>query len=511
MRNMKKRTWLAEFQDKEGNRIYYKIQKANRSRALITACGYMDTLENIDENVVPKVRLFKPEDHDALITPVIKSEVVEEQLSIDIKESKDTIFDFGSDEKTEKSNDDSPPDSLNNHPFNTVDPLQFIDQFDTPYTINDCLAQYDTVETLYTQLQEIKNDTAVIDSDNASDKVAQAPEKNEPLKKPKTEKPTKQAVKKEKVKKEPVNYLILPKSKEYPLFPHHDVPKEPTPVIDHKFLKAVADINHQIDRLFHGEVLRLEGIPDAVYHATKGIGSTKLKKFADAPAKYKANVQLKSKSLDMGHAVHTRILQPEIFDTTVACKPPWLSRNSNEYKDIAAHNPNVSILNKCDYDNAKLCSNELMHRYGQFFTGGVSEVSYWKKDEKTGLILKARIDHEHDGLCVDLKTTVSAAPGDFERNACKYGYHIQDALYSIVTGIEDFVFIAIETSNPFLSTFNVFNEVDRALSKEYCNELLHSLSLCQKKNVWPGYTEADEITQMDLNYFTRQKIENFYS
>ncbi len=256
--------------------------------------------------------------------------------------------------------------------------------------------------------------------------------------------------------------------------------------------------------------MRLEGIPDAVYHATQGIGSSKLKAFSEAPAKFKYGIQKSTRSLDVGSAVHIKVLQPEIFDKRIACKPEYLRRNTNEFKAIAAANPGVTFLGQSDYNSVLECSDEVLQRYGQFFVGGTPEVSYWKRDERTGIVLKARIDNQLDApLNVDLKTTVCAAPGEFERSAGRFGYYLQDALYSIVTDIDPFVFIAIETEASYLSTFNEYNESDRKSAKGYCRELINSLSLCYKKDEWPGYTASDEQTALSIPYVQRQKVENY--
>ncbi len=489
--------WLGTFKTTAGEPVYKRLEEPNKSKALISALELASDIPNIDENTLPKIVVFKDKHLALLEVSSDHEEGTNNNIDLQLAESlqRDTTREATWNDEIQMADDVFgflSPDNNEDTDITVAASMSenFLTDTHTPIPINRSTA--DKVVSLIeapgllpivTKKDEAKQQKIAIDK--------------------KTEKP-------KKAKKEPINYLKLPKSKEYSFFPERldYVINEPV-LINPKIQQAIDDINQKINRLFPGEVLRLEGVPDAVYHATQGIGSTKLKKFAEAPAKYKANIQLKSKSMDMGSAVHIRVLQPEIFNTTIACKPPWLSRNSNEYKDIAAAFPDVTFLNECDYNAAIECSDALLKRYEKFFSNGAAEISYWKRDEITQLIIKARIDYEHENLCVDLKTTITAAPGEFDRQASKYGYFLQDALYSMVTGIDNFAFIATETSESYLSTLNMFNQIDRGLAKDYCNELLHRLSLCYKNDVWPGYTPADEITQMDLTYFARQQIENF--
>ena len=81
---------------------------------------------------------------------------------------------------------------------------------------------------------------------------------------------------------------------------------------------------------------------------------------------------------------------------------------------------------------------------------------YWH-DERTGARLRCHPDWMTTGgrpIQVDVKTTKSAAPRDFEKSCADYGYHQQQALYVdglAAHGIEtDFLFFAIESTYPYL-------------------------------------------------------------
>jgi hypothetical protein len=52
-------------------------------------------------------------------------------------------------------------------------------------------------------------------------------------------------------------------------------------------------------------------------------------------------------------------------------------------------------------------------------------------------------------MLVDLKTTQAADPNAFNRTVLNNKYYLQAAIYSKLTGIERFLFIAAETASPF--------------------------------------------------------------
>lgn len=516
--------WLAEFMDMEGKPLFRRIPGDVKKKSMLAASNLMREIDNIDPDEPPVLIKYNPEKHDKLI-PAVEPDATEEETDDhqangigeclhDIGVNPDTA------DKVEKSvtasifDFETIPWDQNNPNSADLNEYDNVAKNETPNKTAELRKRiYEISGKSKSETPKSKNEPVKNDPDVFQAITGITPGKND-TRPPKTETETPAA---KKTKKAPVDFLKLPKSEKYPFFPDREEPPIVKKQPDQYFLEQVRAINEKIDLLFPGESLRMEGVPDEVYHATNGHGSTSLKSVADAAAKFKYGVFEPTKSTEMGSAVHLRVLQRAIFDKKVGNKPPWLTRSTNEYKAIDADNPDVIFLNNYDYGAVIEISDYVLGRYPQFFTGGTPEVSYWKRCERTGLILKSRIDYEISSsdengttkIGVDLKTTRCSAPGKFERYASDLGYHIQDALYSNVAELDDFIFIAVETDKSHLATCNRFIDSDRLLASDYCAEIINKLSLCYRRDEWPGYTEPNELTDMQISYYARQKMENF--
>ena len=292
-----------------------------------------------------------------------------------------------------------------------------------------------------------------------------------------------------------------------------EVPKDP-------FREQVEALNKRINGLFPGEVLRLEGIPEAVYHAVIGVGSTALKKFVECPAKYKAYIdgllKVTRNFFDLGSAVHAYILEPNKFQTEFDCLPETVKvRHGKAWDALQAANPGVTYMSLQDYSKAIQMGSKTIMLYSDLFTGGVAEVSYWKRDERTGIILKSRVDYEKGNglgkLGVDLKTANSSKPSLFSKHCIDYGYYLQDALYTEVAGLQDFLFCVVESEAPFLPTLNAyFDDYERDLARQEMRQALDAMAICMEKDEWPGYSPDYHINAMKIPAWKRQQITGDY-
>ena len=95
------------------------------------------------------------------------------------------------------------------------------------------------------------------------------------------------------------------------------------------------EINEHTKNMEVGERLRLTGIPDNIYHATNGIGSTNLKRFIDSPAGFKYGDGFEQKDcFDLGSAVHTLVLEPHLFDDAYVMMPETIPRKAGKKWDM---------------------------------------------------------------------------------------------------------------------------------------------------------------------------------
>lgn len=290
---------------------------------------------------------------------------------------------------------------------------------------------------------------------------------------------------------------------------------------ENKVAWTVGGLNDRLDRLVVGEVLRIEGLPNEVYHASKGVSTSKIKMFIDCPHKYKCayiDKTLKFKRqlyFDFGDAGHTIVLEPYLFESRYVRQPDNISVRNGAAWDLfegVSKKKGKKILTADHFDAMpKLRQAVDNHPEAKAFTtGGTAEVSYFILDEETGLIVKCRNDYEiRKGgkfIISDLKTAASSNPRFMDSAMKKLGYHIQDAVYTHVTGADNFVFVVIESAEPFVITAPVImpSELKRLGYLQY-RKALRGIKECMETGFWPGYVKGKHVVK--TNKFDRELLE----
>jgi ATP-dependent exoDNAse (exonuclease V) beta subunit len=127
---------------------------------------------------------------------------------------------------------------------------------------------------------------------------------------------------------------------------------------------------------------------------------------------------------------------------------------------------------------------------------GEKELSFWGKDEDTGLVIKCRPDclTEWNGkhILIDYKTAQDVENMKFYRDSIKFGYDLQMAYYQDIleqnTG-KDYmvVIIAQEKTAPYVT--NVFQLSNDYLEngREVYKEMLKIYKECVETDNWYGY------------------------
>ncbi len=203
-------------------------------------------------------------------------------------------------------------------------------------------------------------------------------------------------------------------------------------------------------------------IPEAVYHAGPGISRSDLAKVMKSPEHLeyeKSKQHTESTALMIGNAVHCYILEPEKFDKTYVCGPEGKTRAHKAYKDLANELPDdVKILTFSEMEEVVEMGEKFKAHpiCAEFLTGSDKEVTYYWKDPKTDLLLKARLDIVHPKLGVmDVKTTRDdARRTEFSKTCLRYNYDLQAAHYwygSVAAMGRDhrFFFGVIEKQRPY--------------------------------------------------------------
>lgn len=278
-------------------------------------------------------------------------------------------------------------------------------------------------------------------------------------------------------------------------------------------------------------------IDNKEYHDNKEyISASGLKKIKKSPLHFKEEITEQSDAMVFGTAYHTYILEPENFESEIFVFDP-LKRpepdknfNSNANKlwknDIYLQHEHVITMEQFEQIKAmqKRLFKNIYVRY--LFRKGEAEKSYLMNTttfENKPLGIKIRPDYlkKNKRVIVDLKTTVDASELGFQKNAAKFDYHIQAALYTDIVeqyhkdGLPwSFIFVAQEKAPPY--AYGVYEASPQFISQgryEY-EQLLLLYQQCKDNDRWPGYQVFVEnkfgIKELNLPPWAIREI-NFYN
>jgi PDDEXK-like domain of unknown function (DUF3799) len=243
-------------------------------------------------------------------------------------------------------------------------------------------------------------------------------------------------------------------------------------------------------------------IDEEIYHADKAISVSKLKLFADAPAKV-LGVQKETTALRFGSLIHHAILEPnkveaayqvselKTFNGTHKAYQAELQAAKLAGKTLVKKADMEAALRLRDVAHSHATVRELLKPEGLFV-----EQSFWWIDPATGLKRRGRTDIVNTKLRVlaDLKSCESAHPDDFAKTIGSYKYHWQSAAYedgfdALNLHMETLIFIAVEKEDPYLVAFYEIGDEDKQRARDVMARLLDRWAECERSSIWPGYDD----------------------
>ena len=237
-----------------------------------------------------------------------------------------------------------------------------------------------------------------------------------------------------------------------------------------------------------------------------------LKHFASSPAHFRywqGREMEPSAAMRIGTAVHSAVLggAPVVrYDGT---------RRGKAWDAFEASYPGATILTATEYDTAQACRNAIWYN-GEAFKHcglgiGINErLIEW---DFNGVPFRSTPDRYYGpsdaATLVELKTTRSAQPARFLRDATSRWYHSQLAVYraalaTVGVTVAKALIVAVETVPPYNVT--VLELTDRALDVGYRTACgwLEQYKVCEASGEWPGYVQGpvtfDIEPEMDLDF-----------
>lgn len=234
------------------------------------------------------------------------------------------------------------------------------------------------------------------------------------------------------------------------------------------------------------------------YRAADGINKSTLWEMRKSPAHYKYLLDhpiADTAALHFGRALHSAALTPTAYkrDFQIA---PVIDKRSKTYaawKESLPDGMEVVSMDEAQTIREMVRAIRKNKDAMNLLRGTRREVPLFWTDTDTGLLCKCRIDALSSSAAIDLKTTTDASGRAFQRDAFKYGYHVQAAHY--LNGIEavkgkrpEWYFITIEKAAPYV--IHIFRASEQFIEYgEYMrNELLEAVKRCTESGNWAGYT-----------------------
>ena len=248
------------------------------------------------------------------------------------------------------------------------------------------------------------------------------------------------------------------------------------------------------------------------YLALDRLSPSGAKVLTRSPAHYRHHRDhppVETPALRIGKALHSLALEGRAAFDLAFTVAPECDRRTNAGKalwaDFTAASEGKTVLTASEAELVEgMAAGILAHPLTPaLIEGGTPELSMLWTDPESGAECKGRADLARlaDGCLLDLKTALSAAPGDFARSVLAYGYHCQAAAYesgckALGAEIRDFLFVVVEKSPPFLAAVYRLPDSFLELGRRQWAAACRTYAECRERDAWPGY--APGITELEL-------------
>lgn len=259
-------------------------------------------------------------------------------------------------------------------------------------------------------------------------------------------------------------------------------------------------VNHWKDESFTNEM----------HHADlTATSSSSLKLITDSPYTYlsslkdRQNGEFKApnKSMQFGTLCHLAILEPEVFKKKLVMAPKFdmrtkIGKEGKMLFDLECPVDAV-VLNEEEYDDLMgVIQAVLNHEEARnIFKEGVTEISGYFRDEKTGILIRIRPDflstREDLSMFIDLKTTRDSSYDGFQKQINSLKYHMQLALYRkgifAITGNMPSIcgWTAVENKKPYEVALYTADEAMIEIGDRWCRYALDRLHKCIVEKNFP--------------------------
>lgn len=251
---------------------------------------------------------------------------------------------------------------------------------------------------------------------------------------------------------------------------------------------------------------------ESEYRSLPALNASRFKAFVRSPYHFFNQKEVETtENMLIGTAIHTALLEPEKYLSTIAYYPE-VDRRTTEGKRIAAEFEATSVGKSI----LKAKSQEVVERC----VAAVSATDEWKREkanknnryemvimfEFAGIQCKAKLDitDSEVGWITDVKSCQDASHDKFRYDIQDRLYWVQAAFYVMAAEAHfgkkfRFSFCAVETGDPSAVAWYTVPEDEMERWKSIVGMKMHQLKKCQEDNQWIGYASR-ELAPLNLNW-----------
>lgn len=264
-------------------------------------------------------------------------------------------------------------------------------------------------------------------------------------------------------------------------------------------------------------------ISNKVYRSRKGVSSSDLKHMMKSPAHFrywKDHPQEDTPALLYGRACHKYALEKKDFSKEFAIAPNIDRRTKTgkeEYAQFLGKNKGKDIITADDFEKIQDMRDTLYSTpFVEQLLSGKKELSFFLKDNETGVMMKARPDclttigDTH--ILIDYKSCQDASGEAFMKSAINLGYDLQLSYYKHIldeiTGFEhSVIFIAQEKTPPYAVNILEADKYFLASGDDMWRTYLDLYAECNKSGNWYAYING-EINSLGLPGWLQKQYES---
>jgi exodeoxyribonuclease VIII len=237
------------------------------------------------------------------------------------------------------------------------------------------------------------------------------------------------------------------------------------------------------------------------------ISASDIKNFLKSPKYYYWNKYLKTEKDEgrhfaIGSAIHELILEPQLFLSNYIVMPKVDRRTKDgklQYEQFMIEAQGKTMLDTEEMIMiTEMVKNATDNKtFMALLENSHRELSAYLVDEKTGLKLKVRPDilPQTKSTIIDIKSCLDSSPKKFKGDVYSYGYSLSAAYYCDLLKRENYVFAAIEKSQPYQTSLYALSDEMMEYGRQQYRLGLDLLKWSYDNNFWCDHNEFEILKE----------------